>query len=306
MDILSEVIASIRIGRAGAMFVGQAGTWGLRFPAFTGSGFHIVLHGDAWLIPASGEPRPLRPGDVVLSPFGAAHGLSHAPVRFEQLPPAVLPSPTVPGRADVELLCGAYWLDRGQVPPYLRALPELIVISPDYQRYPELWSLVHLLRADVSDTRAGAGATRPALLDLLLTHVVRCWIEEHHDAGLPDVSDPAVATALGAMHANPEQAWTVKQLSVVAGLSRTSFTSRFTALIGQTPSAYLAGWRMARGAQLLRETNAPLATIARQVGYSTEFAFGNAFRREYGISPGRFRTADPSARLYGSNTRASG
>lgn len=33
----------------------------------------------------------------------------------------------------------------------------------------------------------------------------------------------------------------------------------------------------------------PLATIARQVGYSTEFAFGVAFRREYGISPGRFR-----------------
>jgi AraC-like DNA-binding protein len=80
-------------------------------------------------------------------------------------------------------------------------------------------------------------------------------------------------------------------------LSRTSFTTRFTALIGQTPSAYLAGWRMARGAQLLRETKAPLATIARQVGYSTEFAFSNAFRREYGISPGRFRTADPSARL---------
>ncbi|MGI3227233.1 hypothetical protein ACRJ4B_28840 [Streptomyces sp. GTA36] len=29
--------------------------------------------------------------------------------------------------------------------------------------------------------------------------------------------------------------------------------------------------------------------MARQVGYSTEFAFGAAFRREYGISPGRFR-----------------
>ncbi|GAB2966563.1 hypothetical protein GCM10023080_030680 [Streptomyces pseudoechinosporeus] len=36
-------------------------------------------------------------------------------------------------------------------------------------------------------------------------------------------------------------------------------------------------------------TNAPLATIARQVGYSTEFAFGAAFRREYGIASGRFR-----------------
>jgi len=40
---------------------------------------------------------------------------------------------------------------------------------------------------------------------------------------------------------------------------------------------------------LLRETKAPLAVIARQVGYSSEFAFASAFRREFGISPGRFR-----------------
>ncbi|MEO3789648.1 helix-turn-helix domain-containing protein [Nonomuraea sp. B10E15] len=44
-----------------------------------------------------------------------------------------------------------------------------------------------------------------------------------------------------------------------------------------------------RAAILLRESDAPLAAIARQVGYSTEFAFSAAFRREYGMSPGGFR-----------------
>ncbi|WP_408640354.1 helix-turn-helix transcriptional regulator [Saccharomonospora marina] len=29
--------------------------------------------------------------------------------------------------------------------------------------------------------------------------------------------------------------------------------------------------------------------MARQVGYSNEFAFATAFRREYGLAPGRFR-----------------
>jgi AraC-like DNA-binding protein len=56
--------------------------------------------------------------------------------------------------------------------------------------------------------------------------------------------------------------------------------------------AYLIGWRLLTGAQLLRETEAPLAVIARQVGYSSEFAFAGAFRREFGISPGRFRHRD--------------
>ena len=81
----------------------------------------------------------------------------------------------------------------------------------------------------------------------------------------------------------------------MAGLSRTAFTKRFTAVVGKPPMAYLTGWRLARGAQMLRETSAPLAVIARRVGYSTEFAFGGAFRREYGISPGRFRQLDVPA-----------
>ena len=55
--------------------------------------------------------------------------------------------------------------------------------------------------------------------------------------------------------------------------------------------AYLVDRRMSLGAQLLRESPAPLAAIARQVGYSTEYAFSAAFRRAYGVAPGRFRTS---------------
>jgi AraC-like DNA-binding protein len=47
--------------------------------------------------------------------------------------------------------------------------------------------------------------------------------------------------------------------------------------------------------RLLRETQAPLAVVARQVGYSSEFAFASAFRREFGIAPGRFRRRDQTA-----------
>ena len=57
------------------------------------------------------------------------------------------------------------------------------------------------------------------------------------------------------------------------------------------PMTYLMEWRLNCAARLLRETDAPLAVIARQVGYSTEYAFAGAFRREYGVPPGRFRDA---------------
>jgi AraC-like DNA-binding protein len=47
---------------------------------------------------------------------------------------------------------------------------------------------------------------------------------------------------------------------------------------------------MTTAARLLRESAAPLAAVARQVGYSSEFAFANAFKRQYGIAPGRYRS----------------
>jgi hypothetical protein len=49
-----------------------------------------------------------------------------------------------------------------------------IVVSPEYERYPQLGSLAGLLGMDVSaGPQLGAGVTRSALLDLFLAHVLR-------------------------------------------------------------------------------------------------------------------------------------
>lgn len=45
---------------------------------------------------------------------------------------------------------------------------------------------------------------------------------------------------------------------------------------------------------MLRETDASLEQVASKVGYSSQFALTNAFKREYGIAPGRFRRAATS------------
>ncbi|MFD0888956.1 helix-turn-helix transcriptional regulator, partial [Streptosporangium algeriense] len=55
------------------------------------------------------------------------------------------------------------------------------------------------------------------------------------------------------------------------------------------PLAYLTWWRLATAARLLRESDASVAEVASQVGYGSEFAFGNAFKRVYGAAPGRYR-----------------
>jgi AraC-like DNA-binding protein len=292
--MISEVIGSVRIGRAQARTIQESGAWGMRFSAFEGSGFHLILRGDGWLIPATGEARRLSVGDVIFAPGGREHGLSHRLCTLDDLPPAIMgPGGPATEPADIEFLCGAYRLDHGQVHHYLRALPDVLAVSPDYDRNPELRIVADLLLADLADARPGTETTRPALLDLMLTHVLRQWLEQNR-SDWPQISDPAITAALREIHASPDKPWTVQQLSQTAGLSRTAFSKRFTALVGQPPMTYVTGWRLSYGARLLRETSAPLATVARQVGYSTEFAFGGAFRRAYGVSPGRFRNPAPA------------
>ena len=51
---------------------------------------------------------------------------------------------------------------------------------------------------------------------------------------------------------------------------------------------------MTTAARLLRESDAPLAAVAERVGYTSEFAFADAFKREYGIAPGRYRRQSTS------------
>ncbi|OLT05580.1 AraC family transcriptional regulator [Pseudonocardia sp. CNS-004] len=300
MDLMSEVIRTIRVGSAYGRLIRQPDGHGLRLPAIVGSGVHVVVNGTCWLIRKDEEPVALEPGDVVLASSAGEHGLSHVPGTWESLPP-VRTGPTSPAPEPVgfEFLTCCYRLRHGRAPQYLCALPDLVVVPLDYDRHPEMRAVVGLLGATVSDTQLGAGATLPALLDLVLVHALRQWHDQQGGAGWPATDDPAVAVALQKVHEDPRRQWTVAGLSEAAGIPRTAFTKRFTAAVGRPPISYLISWRLARGARLLRETDAPLATVAREVGYSTEFAFSGAFRREYGVSPGRFRRTSSEPRVPG-------
>jgi AraC-like DNA-binding protein len=72
-------------------------------------------------------------------------------------------------------------------------------------------------------------------------------------------------------------------------MSRSAFTDRFTALVGQPPMQYLAQWRMQIAAGRLATGKAKVAAIAEEVGYESEEAFSRAFKRLMGVSPGAWR-----------------
>jgi len=78
-------------------------------------------------------------------------------------------------------------------------------------------------------------------------------------------------------------------LGAAVGLSRSPFAAKFTALVGQSPMAYLKRWRLQRAATLLRHQSLTLSSVAERVGYESAAAFSRAFTHEFGVSPGRYR-----------------
>jgi AraC-like DNA-binding protein len=174
------------------------------------------------------------------------------------------------------------------VHPLVHDLPEVIHLSPTE----ELRAAVGLLTAELERPRLGTDAVVPALLEMLLLYLLRRWYAEQPAAPTgwaAALRDPVTAAALHAMHEEPGRPWTVATLAAHAGLSRAPFARRFNAVVGRPPLAYLTWWRMTVAARLLRDSDATVATVARRVGYASEFAFATAFRRRHGSAPGRYR-----------------
>ncbi|MBF6047553.1 helix-turn-helix domain-containing protein [Streptomyces sp. NRRL B-1677] len=307
MDILTEALSSMRTGRPSSVRTNGLAPWGLRLSPVAGAGFHVVLYGTCWLVPegdaADVQPIALSPGDVIFLRDGRGHVLADHPAtppqeeagsRQAACPDAPLGTVTIGADGPrTSLLCGHYHLDQGRPHPLVRQLPEIIHLPTRHGRHSELQAAVQLLGSELENPRIGSAGIIPALIDSLLLYILRAWIEDQPPAEAKGfaaaLSDSAVAPALAAVHEDPAAPWTVESLAGRAGLSRAAFARRFTALVGEPPMAYLTRWRMTTAAKLLRESDAPLTTVAARSGYGSEYAFAKAFKREYGLAPGGYR-----------------
>ncbi|MFE5868122.1 AraC family transcriptional regulator [Streptomyces roseifaciens] len=305
MDILTEALGSMRTGQPKSVRTHGRAPWGLRLPPVAGAGFHVVLYGTCWLVPLGDAPHlkplALSAGDVVFLRDGRGHILADDPStpaeveRPEQFRPgSPLGTVTIGGDGpSTSLLCGNYHLDQGRPHPLVSRLPEIIHLPTRHGRHPELSAAVQLLGTELENPRIGSAGIVPALIDSLLLYILRAWLEGQPPAAAKGwaaaLGDGAVAPALSAVHADPAAQWTVESLAERVGLSRAAFARRFTALVGEPPMAYLTRWRMTTAARLLRETDAPLTTVAARTGYGSEYAFAKAFKREFGRAPGGYR-----------------
>jgi AraC-like DNA-binding protein len=307
MDALAGLLDGPRARNAFLVRAVLDPPWSLRIQDEAAMCLVAVVRGDAWMIPDGGEPLRLEAGDVAITRGPEPYTVADDP----STPPHVVIHPgerctTPDGRSlsdemtlgvrtwgnspdgRVLMLVGTYQM-RGEVSRrLLSVLPQMFALPAGELETP----LVPLLNAEMVKDEPGQEAVLDRLLDLLLITVLRAWFARP-DTGTPAWyrahSDPVVGRALRMIHNNPAHPWTVASLAAGTGISRAALARRFTDLVGEPPMRFLTGWRLAMAADLLREPDATLGSVARRVGYGSPFALSAAFKRELGVSPQEHR-----------------
>lgn len=272
-----------------------------------------VVRGEAWVVPHDVPAERFRPGDVVAVRGPEPYVVADSP----STPPSIVIHPgqrctTLDGESVAEtmglgvrtwgnsatgstiLLTGTYQADGEVTRGLLQALPRLVILRADDWDCP----YVPLLADEIGKDEPGQAAVLDRLLDLLVVAMLRTWFARSDvtaPAWYAASADPVVGRALRLLQNEPAHPWTVASLASAVGVSRAALARRFTELVGEPPMAFLSGWRLTLAADLLREPDATVTSVARALGYSSPFTFSTAFKRHHGVSPNAYRNRPPAA-----------
>ena len=302
MDPLADVLDLSRVRGALIANVRAHAPWGLELPQSSGASFHAVTAGTAWMRLAKHHPIQLMPGDLVLLPSGVSHRLSFGPNSGCRPFDRAMKEELMTSEGDLELaghgaittfVCAGYDYDLDVAQPLMSLLPQVIHVPADAVSGRDIAALVDLLAGEIGARRAGSRVTAARLIDLLFVAAIRRWAEAQPADGPPSwltaLRDPLMGRVLAILHDRPGEQWTLASLADEVHLSRATLARRFTNAVGEPPLSYLGRWRMHLAAERLKHSTETVEEVARQVGYTSEYAFSRAFSRHRGQPPGRYR-----------------
>ena len=314
-DPLSEALRSVHL--SGAIFLDAelSAPWGFASPPASAGAhliapsaehlilFHLLVEGEASVRIPGQASVALEAGDIAVLPLGDAHELWNGRgaelIDSSVLLPKILEGSIVSERGGgggriTKFICGYIGCERQARQFFLAGLPPLFKVNIR-RGSSGAWieSTIRHLASECEPADAGRSALLAKLAEALFIETLRRYMTElprRRTGWLAAARDSAVGRALGAIHREPERAWTVASLAEQAGISRTVFAERFARLLGETPRAYVSRCRIQFGARLLETTDDTVLQVALNAGYESEAAFNRAFKREFNLPPARYRT----------------
>ncbi|TDD89331.1 AraC family transcriptional regulator [Actinomadura darangshiensis] len=301
-DPLGEALHFLRMNGAYYCRSELTAPWGLTLPPMPGYlWFHAVTSGRFWLETEGGGQGWIQLGDLALVPHGEGHVLRSEPgapapgildlereavsARYEILRHGG-------GGASAGLICGAVRFGHPAAGNLVEVLPGMIHVEASRSHRLEwMQSTLRMMASEAGELRPGGEAVITRLGDILVIQAIRAWLESDPGARtgwLGALRDPQIGRAISLVHRDPARPWTVASLARELAMSRSAFAARFTELVGEPVMSYVARWRMHVAVAELKE-GATVGQLADRLGYRSEAAFGRAFKRVVGVSPGSVR-----------------
>ena len=311
MDPLSDVLSLLKPCTYAAGGFDAGGEWAVRFGAHDGIKCYAVISGECWLV-VEGVSNPvlLKAGDCFLLPkgwpFRLATELGLIPVDAL----TVLKAKGHQGTGRIATLNGGgrcvvgghFAFAGNHASILLGVLPPIVHLKTETDKATLRWSLERMM-LELRNPQPGGALVDQQLATMLLVQALRLFLAEGANGGvgwLFALADKQMSTAIGCMHEDPANRWTVEELAQRAGMSRSNFALRFKETVGESPMEYLTRWRMLKAADRLANSGDSIAEIAASLGYESESAFSTAFKRVMGCSPRQY-TRGCAKTVYGSS-----
>ncbi|NIA71434.1 AraC family transcriptional regulator [Pelagibius litoralis] len=295
-DPLSEIISLLQPQAPFSKLVEASGPFRVRRDDVNEVFYCMLLSGRACLKVDGKAPIELSTGDFVLIPAISPFTLS----SLDPSPSPGLVSRPIPGDdgivrigppegpADVQQLIGYCSFASPDAELLVSLLPDRVVV----RGVGRLATLAALVRDEARADRPARNVVVEHLLQVLLIEALRSSTQSEASPGLlRGLADARIGPALRAIHAEPQQAWSVPELANEAGLSRSAFFTRFSRIVGAAPMGYLLSWRMTLAKHMLRSGRHAIAEISDRIGYGSASAFSTAFARHVGEPPARYAKA---------------
>jgi AraC-like DNA-binding protein len=291
-DPLSSVVTLLKPAISISKLVEAGGPWQVVRQDVASPFYCAIVEGICRIAVQGQTPVTLRAGDFILVPDLQGFTMTGTVPPEPKLP--AQPLEIGPGRvrlgppdAPVELraLVGHCRFDAPASSLLVSLLPKMIHVSG----HDRLMALVPVIHEETRANRPGRALILTRLLEVLLIEALRSGPAVDMPPGLlRGLSDPQLANALQRIHAQAGEEISIATLAKDAGMSRSGFFEKFRKEIGRAPKEYLADWRMAIAKTVLRQGRLTNTEIALRVGYGSASAFGMAFVRHEGLSPGAF------------------
>jgi len=128
----------------------------------------------------------------------------------------------------------------------------------------------------------------------LLTQLIMECISQAGGAGKSQHIPPMVSDIRSYLNAHYNEKITLAHLSAQFSLDGYYLQKLFKRYIGQSPMEYIIYLRMTRAKSLLRTSTMPISEIAYTIGIDNLSHFTRQFKKQEGVTPGRYRKFWPT------------